>query len=277
MSYNSPKDYGTTTYPVHAVSPPALLKRVEPLLTPDQLKSRHLKGVLELAARFGISYTSDELKDRINLAMNQAEIELGIPVVGYEVQEKHPFDQNLYKSYIHIRTEQGPIIELRDLAIVSSNKQTIFEVPSEWVEAAQFHQRQINVIPLLSSFGGTTFNAPVASGGIAYLSILLNSLGYVPSYWQVKYLIGMCKDAGSVPVVANTLIGAMAAMDILSSIAPNNANTSVSLSQDGIGQSSSTPGPQIFQQRMQELQMQKETLMRQIKRVFGGKFFLTNI
>lgn len=275
--YSQSKSYGTTTYPIHANGTSGLLKRVEPLLTPSKLKSRHLKGILELAKRFGITYTDDELKDRINLSVNQAEIELGIPVFAEQFKEKHPFDLNLYRSFIHVRTEQGPIISLEDFSIVSSDFQSVFTVPIQWVETAQFHQRQVNVIPLLSNFGGTTVNTPVASGGVAYLSILMNQLGFVPSYWQIVYTAGVCRDPGQVPLVVNELIGVIAAMEMLSNIAPNNTNTSVSLSQDGIGQSSSNPGPQIFQMRMSELAEKKRTLLGQLKRVFGAKYFLSNI
>lgn len=257
--YTKSKNYGTTTYPVHANGTSGLLRRVEPLITPSKLKSRHLKGILELAKRFGITYTDEELKDRINLAVNNAEIELGIPVFAEQFREKHPFDLNLYRSFIFMRTEQGPIVSLEDLSIVSSDQQSIFQVPIQWVESAQFHQRQINVIPLLSNFGGTTVNTPVASGGIAYLSILLNQFGFVPSYWQVTYTAGVCKDPGQVPLVVNELVGTIAAMEILSNIAPNNTQNSASLSQDGIGQSSSGPGVQIFQTRLAELAEKKNT------------------
>ena len=275
--YTKTKNYGTTTYPVHANGTSGLLRRVEPLLTPEKLKSRHLKGILELAKRFGISYTDLELKDRINVSVNQAEIELGVPVFAEQFREKHPFDLNLYRSFIYTRTEQGPIISLEDFSIVSADLQTIFSIPIQWVEAAQFHQRQINVIPLLSNFGGTTVNTPVASGGIAYLSILMNQLGFVPSYWQVTYTAGVCSDPGCVPVIVNELIGTIAAMELLSNIAVNNIHTSVSLSQDGIGQSSSNSGPLIFQLRMTELTEKKRILLGQIKRVFAAKYFLSNI
>lgn len=275
--YTKSKNYGTTTYPVHANGTSGLLRRVEPLITPSKLKSRHLKGILELAKRFGITYSDEELKDRINLAVNNAEIELGIPVFAEQFREKHPFDLNLYRSFIFMRTEQGPIVSLEDLSIVSSDQQSIFQVPIQWVESAQFHQRQINVIPLLSNFGGTTVNTPVASGGIAYLSILLNQFGFVPSYWQVTYTAGVCKDPGQVPLVVNELIGTIAAMEILSNIAPNNTQNSASLSQDGIGQSSSGPGVQIFQTRLAELAEKKKTLVGQLKRVFAAKYFLSSI
>lgn len=277
-NYDKTKNYdNTNTYPVHAKGTSGLLKRVEPLLTPALFKSRHLKGILELAKRFGITYTDIELKDRINLAINQAELELGVPIFAEQFQEKHALDWNLYREFIHIRAEQGPIISIEQLAIVSSNQLDLFTIPAEWIEAANFHQRQINVIPILGLYGTNSVgqDAAVAAGGV-FLTVV-RGFQWVPAYWQIKYTAGVCKDPGHVPVSMNSLIGAIAAMDILSSIAPSNAQNSVSLSQDGIGQSSSGPGPQIFQLRMAELEQQKRTLLGQFKRVFSSKYFISNI
>jgi hypothetical protein len=271
------KAYGTDAYPVHANGTSGLLRRVEPLITPAQLKSRYLKGILELARRFGVEYTDAELKDRINLAVNQAEVEVGVPIFAEQFQEKHPFDANLYRAYVYLRTLNPSILSIQQLAIVSSDKQVIFTAPAQWIETANFAYGQVNLLPLLSNFGGSTVNTPVASGGIAYLTILLNQMGFVPAYWQITYVSGMCSEPGQLPIVVNELVGAIAAMDILSNIAPNNMNTSVSLSQDSIGQSSSNPGPQLFQTRLSELTEKKRILLGQIKRVFSAKYFLSNI
>lgn len=271
------KGYGTNSYPVHSNGTSGILRRVEPLLTPAKLRSRHLKGIIEMAERFGIKYTDDELKDKINLAVNSAELELGANIFAEQHKEKHAMDLNLYRQFVHVRAEQGPILTIEKLAIVSANNQNLFIIPPEWIEAANFHQSQINVIPILGLYGATTpgTDAAVASGGV-FLTVI-RSMQWVPAYWEIEYTAGICKDPGQVPIVVNKLIGVMAAIDVLGNVAPNNANTSVSLSQDGIGQSSSNPGPQIFQQRLAELTEEKKTLLGQLKRVFGRKYFLTNI
>ena len=272
--YTKSKTYGTTNYPVHANGTSGLLRRVEPLINPKQLKSRYLKGILEIAARFGITWTDEELKDQINMAVNRVEIDVGVPVFGEQFREKLPFDQNLYMNFMHMRTDTGPISSIERLDIVSSNQQNIFTVPAEWIETAQFHQRQINVIPLLSNFGSDQANTPVASGGIAYLSIILGRLGWIPSYWQVIYTAGMCASPGEVPVVVNEAIGMSAALSILGLVAPNNINNSVALSQDGISQTSSTAGVQFLVTRIQELQTDRQALINKIKKVYSQKYFI---
>jgi hypothetical protein len=271
--YTRTKQYSVTAYPVHANGASGLLKRCEPLLTPAQLKSRHLKGILELAKRFGITWTDEELKDQINVATNQAEVELGASVVAEQCRDKLPFDYNLYKAYIHLRSEQGPIMSIEDLSIVSSNGQGIFRIPPEWIETSNFHQRQINVIPLLAAYGVNSIEGAIGNAGIAFLTVL-GDVNWVPAYWEILYTAGISKTAGEVPVIVNRLIGIMTTMELLSMIAAINVNTSVSLSQDGIGQSSSNPGPMVFQKRMEELTKEKDTVLRQLRRVFSSKIFL---
>jgi len=272
-----PKNRNTLGYPVLAKEASPLLTKVEPLLTPKLLKSRFLKGIFErLPAEF--RYTDEELKDRINMAINDLEIELKAPIMATQFRERHPFDHNLYKSWIHVRTQNGPILSVEDLSIVSSDNQNLFRMPSEWVDMGQAHQRQINVIPLLGATGiGGEVGGVVAPGGIAYLFAIERQLAFLPSYWTIEFTAGFCKDSGQVPVALNNLIGVQTAIDILSPLALANPNNSGSLGQDGISQSTSGPGIQIYATRVADLEKKKATIMGQLKRLLSQKIFLTNI
>lgn len=273
--YNPPKTHGTTIYPVHANGTSGLLKRVEPLITPKLLISRHLKGIFErLPAEF--QYSNEELKDQINLAVNEAETILKMPIFAEEIREKHPFDRRLYDNYIHIKTQQGPIASLSQLAIVSSNGDNLYQIPAEWIETANFHKRQINVIPLLAAFGISSVQASTVSGGIVFLSTIAG-LNWLPAYWEVIYQAGVCSEPGKVPMPVNQLIGTIAAMNILSPLALSNPHNSVSLSQDGIGQSTSGSGVQIFVNRMGELEAKKQELIGSLLRIFSNKYYVNNI
>ena len=272
--YTNSKSTTTNGYPVHANGTSGLLSRVEPLITPAKLRSRFLKGVLEKFPN--IQFTNEELKDRINLAVNDLEVELKTPIFAEQFKDKLPFDRSLYQHFIHLRPETKPLQSIEQLAIVSANGANLFPVPFEWIETSNFHQGLINVIPLLAAYGTNSITGSVASGGIVFLTVMQN-LFFVPAYWEVIYTAGMCKDAGQVPIVVNNLIGIYAAIDILSELAPINSNTSVSLGQDGISQSTSSPGPMIFQTRIQELEIRKKTLLGQLKRIFSNKIFLSNI
>lgn len=275
MDFKYSKNYGTAAYPVHASETSGLIRRSEALLTPEKLRSRFLKGI-PLTFPNGDTFSDEDLKDKILLAINEAELLLNMTVTREAFKEKAPFDKSLYDAFIHIKTEKGPILTIESLAIRSADGQAIFEIPPTWIEPANFSKRLINVIPLLAAFGVNSVQGSVSNAGIAFLTVM-GGLGWVPAYWEVRYTAGMSFKEGQVPVVVNELIGVIAAIDCLSLIAPSNIFTSQSLSQDGISQSSSGPGPRLYELRISELEQKKQQLIVKLKGIFSGKFFVGNI
>jgi hypothetical protein len=272
---NGIKQYGTAIYPVHAAATSGLLKRAEPILTPEQLVSRFLKGI-PLTFMNGDQFTTQELTDRIVLATNQAEALIQRPIITEIFKQKVPFDYSLYRSYIHIRAEHGPITTLEYLAIISADGNNIFQIPPTWIEAANFSKNLINVVPLLAAYGVNTVSGAVGNAGIAFLTVI-DGLNWVPAYWEIGYTAGLSNTEGQVPIIVNELIGCIAAIDILSEIAPNFIYNSQALSQDGISQSSSGPGPKIYQLRIEELEKKRDKLVNKIRGIFSSKYFIDNI
>lgn len=274
-NFTQTKKNGTAIYPVHAAQTSGLMRRCEPFLTPEQLVSRFLKGI-PLRFRNGDSFSSDELKDRIYLAMNEVELLLGTTITRESFQFKAPFDYSLYRAYIHVMTEARPVISIEHLAIVSSDNNTIFEIPPTWIETANFSKGLINVIPLLAAYGVNSVQGAVGNAGIAFLTVI-DGLNWVPAYWQVNYTAGLSTKEGLVPTPVNELIGAVAAIAILSEIAPLNVWNSQSQTQDGISQSSSGPGNRLYQLRIEELEKKKDELTRKLKAIFSTRYFVGNI
>ncbi len=273
--FSRTKNYQTAIYPVHAVQTSGLLRRVEPLLSPEQLKSRFLKGI-PLTFPNGDTFSDDELKDRIYLAMNEAEILMGRTITREKFKHKVPFDYPLYRAYIHITTEHGPIASLESLAIISADFNSIFEIPPTWIETANFSKNLINVVPLLAAYGVNTVSGAVGNAGIAFLTVI-DGLNWVPAYWEVSYTAGLSNREGEVPTIVNELVGCVAAIALLSEIAPANIYNSQTLSQDGISQSSSGLGPRIYELRIAELQAKRDELIRKIKSIFSSRYFVSNI
>lgn len=272
---NQSKQYGTAMYPVHSSGTSGLLRRCEPFLTPEQLVSRFLKGI-NLKFRNGDQFTPDELKDRIHLAMNEAELLLGCTITRESFQQKLPFDYALYRSFVHLDSEHRPIVSLEHLAIVSSDGHNIFEIPTQWIESANFTKGLINVVPLLAAFGGAqSSSGSVVGAGVAFLSIL-SQMGWVPAYWQIQYTSGLSTKEGNVPVPVNELIGCIAAIALLSEIAPLNVWNSQSQTQDGVSQSSSGPGPRLYIVRIEELMAKRDELVRKMKSIFSNRYFVSN-
>lgn len=274
-NFSQTKKFGTAIYPVHAAATSGLMRRCEPFLTPEQLVSRFLKGI-PLRFRNGDTFTVDELKDRIYLAMNEAELLLGTTITRESFKFKAPFDYATYKAYIHIMTEARPVISIEHLAIVSSDDNNIFEIPPTWIETANFSKGLVNVIPLLAAYGVNSVQGAVGNAGIAFLTVI-DGLNWVPAYWQINYTAGLSNKEGQVPTPVNELIGTIAAIAILSEIAPLNIWNSQSQTQDGISQSSSGPGPRLYQLRIEELEKKKEDLVKKLKAIFSTRYFVGNI
>jgi len=269
---NYPKDYGTNAYPVGAINTSDVLRRIEPILTPEKLVSRYLKGI-NLS-----QYNDDELKDIISLAADKAELLIDTTITPVVRKEKHPFDRNLYISFIHIMANFGPILQINKLCIRSSNDKNIFEIPADWIESARFYQKQINIIPLtVVGATGISEGQPTGAAGLAFIAAMNGGINWVPSYWEVEYTTGVSTKEGQVPAIVNDLIGTIAAINILGNLGPQNKNTSVSISHDGISQSSSNPGPNVYQARIAELSAERDMAVKKIKKVFYNKRFVTNI
>jgi len=268
------KTSGTAVYPVHAEQTSGLLTRCEPMLSVAGFKSQFLKGI-PLRLRGGDVITDEDLRRKLTWAMNEAELMIGSTITREAFKHKVPFDYALYKSYIHVMAEKGPIVSLESLAIVSADNNNIFSIPSTWVECTNFSKRLINVIPLLAAYGVNQVGGSVGNAGIAFLTVM-DGLNFVPAYWQINYTAGLSNIEGQVPVPVNELIGTIAAIDILSMIAATFIFNSQSQSQDGISQSSSGPGPNVYVRRIEDLEKKRDTLKKQLRSIFSNRYLVGN-
>lgn len=251
---------------------------LEPLINAEQLKKRHLFGI-PLYSMFKDPVTGerekitpDMMSEFISSAVAQAEQDLQIDIFPVKRAEKHPFDQNLYASFMYFQLNHKPCTSVDKVSVTPSSGRDIYVVPSEWIETAYSGKGQINVVPLSAAYIGGSYVSPDNTGGGAAFMIIMSMSGWVPAFWQVEYTSGF-KD-GMVPRVINEYIGLLAAMDILSQLATTYARVS-SFSQgiDGMSQSMSTPGPQIFAVRIGEIEKKLGAIRGKIKSQFGHKIF----
>lgn len=274
-NFETNKQFYSAGYPVHMTHSSGLVKRCEPVLTPALLISRHLKGI-PLAFPNGDSYSAEDMKDQIVLATNEVELLCRITVNREQFTDKVPFDINLYKSFIYLKTEQNPILAVQDVSIVSSDGYKVFKIPSEWLEPSNFSKGIVNVVPILGAYSVATGGGVGAYGGIPYINVF-SQLTFVPGFWQIVYQTGTSKIEGQYPVVINELIGVIAAINMLSNIMNMFITTSQSQSRDGISQSSSGPGTRMYLPYIELLQKKRDELAGKIKAAFSTKFLVSNI
>lgn len=255
--------------------------RSEPLVTPELIRQRHLFGIPlvsniinPVTKKFDV-VTDDMIKDLISGAVSDLETELGIHIFPSKKRERHPFDYNEFESFGYFRLRQRPCASIEALKIESADGVNFFDVPTEWIETGYLHQGQINILPLSP---GTFGSMSIMTGGPAALVFMqaLQARGNIPAYWTAEYTAGF--PDGMLPRVINDLIGIQTAMNILSMLAATyGRSNSTSLGIDGMSQSISTPGPNLWTARSKDLDDKKKKLVSRIKTIFGLKMFSGNI
>lgn len=273
----SPKDALGSIYPVNAVEGTPI-ERVEPLLTPDLLKSRHLFGIpLVSATKNPITGQYDVLQDHhltdyITGAVSRVEEALSINIFPVRREEKHPWDKHNWDAFGHLKVQHAPIQKLYKLSVTPSNGIDIYIVPLDWVEASYFAYGQINIVPLTIANIGGIYMAPSASQGGAQFLNILGMRGWIPAFWQVEYVSGF--EEGKIPRTVNELVGIFAAIRTLEQLAATNRQQSFSLSIDGMSQSVSTPGVEVYSRRLEQLEREKATITNKLKAMYRKKMFV---
>lgn len=279
------QDYTNSKPPVGSVWPTGTVdtpyQQLEPLLTPAKLRTRHLFGI-PLVSRIKdpitnkpMVMTDDILKDYIDRAINEVEIETSVDIMPRKNREKDAFDRALYESFGYMKTMRRPVWSIERLTVTPSNNVDVYEIPLDWVETAYLPKGQINIIPLTIAITSGAVVPASAAGGAVFLSIFGHK-PWLPAFWQIDYSSGF--PDGVLPQMLNEYIGVVAAINVLSSLAATWAQqTSTSLGIDGLSQSVGTPGPQLYKVRIDELKEQRKMLKGKIKAWAGQKIFSSNV
>jgi len=254
---------------------------LEPILSPEQVVSRFLFGI-PLVSRVkdpithkNAVYTMEMVKDTVIRAVAMVEADTSVTIFPQIIKEQHAFDQNEYLSWGYFRTKKRPVAGIHKMCVMPSTQQDIFIVPQEWICTDGLTEGRIQILPMTSALGSGGFIPSTSAGGAVFLQILGNR-PWIPSFWNIEMTIGF--PDGNLPRIVNELIGTYAAYEILSQLAATYALvTSQSLGIDGLSQSSSGPGPQLYSQRMTELTAKKDQLKHKIKVLFGQVLFSGNV
>jgi hypothetical protein len=256
--------------------------RVEPLITPEQLKDRFLTGIPLYSFMpdpvTGIRYHIDDTKLKEEFlpgAIADVETEMRIKILPMEISKRLPFDLNLYKSMGHMMLPDAPVTEVIELFVSDATLNPIFFIPTTWIEAGGLQRGQVNIIPLQPAFvGGGIVGSADSAGGAAFIA-LMGSRSWIARWWLIQYRAGF--KEGRIPRVVNDLVGCRAAIDILERLQATNRLTSYGLGIDGTSQNISNPGPQVYAKAIEGLETKYKRLSGKVKALFGRRIFCDNV
>ncbi len=273
---NTSKTGGGSVYPISAVDTSGTFNRIEPLITPNILKEDWLFAVPLFDPRTQSRITDETLKRAIIRAMSQLEMELKVNIIPVQRKIKLSYDRNLARYFNHLEVPYKPINTLLNVSLEDSNFNIIYTFPPDIIETRNLWQGQINFGPITQGLqsGILTSNG----NNIAGNGLLLIENSYIqsaPAYWLIDCITGFPEN--QIPTVINELIGITAAIEILSKVQPAFKVNSQSLSHDGLSQSTSGSGPQIFANRINDLKEKKAGMLDQVKHIFYNAIICSNI
>lgn len=275
--YKTSKKALASVYPMDAVDA-ASFQRVEPVITPKQLRSRFLRGLPLVSPLTHEALKDSDIQDDIIQAINLVEFETMISIYPVQLELRLPFKYEDFQSFNFLEVPHKPILSVDRLAIVTASNQEIYQIPPDWIDNANFRHGRINVQAFTPTnlVGGSPYTLPsTGSQGGGFL--LAGGFGsYRPGYWQIKLTRGFQMDQG-IPVIINRIIGLRAAMMIITNLIPQYQLSSYSLGLDGVSQSQSNQAPQLFQDVLNRHQAEYEALTAKLKTMYNHNIFGTSI
>jgi len=292
--YTRTKPNYTGQYPQKVVSlngeGAAGFTRVEEWITPNKLRQQYLFGIPLTSPLTGQTLDDDTLKDIIRRAAANVELTCRIDVTPVQRIDRIDFDRTKYlQGWNQLQLSYGNVKSLEEVSIRANNSispptnpQTagippegsqLYNVPLEWIDMNYAFKGILHFVPLQTTFNSYGVIGPSA-GAAAPLFAIFSQLQWVPSFWFVRYTTGFAENA--IPAPVNDLVGATAAMEVLSLVGPVNRNNSQSISLDGASQAISNPGVQIYVTRYQQLQEKVQFLTDLVKSRFTKSIFMTN-
>jgi hypothetical protein len=278
--YTDSKDGLGRIYPENTIE--TSWEDLEPLITPEKLIRVHLFGiplvsnVINPLTRKPDVMTKDHIKEQILEAVSLCESDSKLAIFPRQHDEKQPFDRVQYQRFGYFQLRERPITSIQSLTVNTASGNDVYVVPLDWIDVGYLHQGQINILPLtISVRNGGVVPILAGPGGSAFLSIFGNN-AWIAGFWKVRYTTGF--EEGKLPKIVNQYIGVMAAIEILSLLgATHSKTTSTSLNLDGMGQSVSGPGPNIYASRIEGLVTKRERIKSRLQHALGMGIMIDNV
>ena len=215
------------------------INRVEPLITPDQLRKTFLFGINIRNRETGEELTDEAIQEFINMAVSLLEHDLDISIIQQTVEEYKDFSHNAYFDWGYLMSNNVPIIQIDSLEFIYMRDETntdniVLQIPASWLRIDS-HSGVIRMIPN-ARFPG---NLQIGRSGLFFPEVLRAPM--VPHLWKLTYTFGF--EDGKIPVLVNKVVGMIAAMMVFfvgGSLVLGAGIASSSIGLDGLSESIST-------------------------------------
>ena len=243
-------------------------KRFTTIPTPKDVKDHHLFGVPLISPLTKQTLSDSTIQDFIYKAISEIEHEVKIYISPVTIKrERINYSWNdFYYSFGWLQVNCRPILEVQKLEVSipsAFNSENFVEWPTAWLKL----YREFGTIQLVPLTGSGSILVTQVSTGVSFPIRLFNADNF-PQFWGVTYRAGFETD--QIPYIIAELIEVISSIRILSLLSPILfPYNSYGLGMDGLSQSVSTPGPQWFAARIQQLTDEKDKLVESIRSFYN--------
>jgi hypothetical protein len=276
-------------------------QRVEPLINAKRVREEFLFGIPLQSIITGEVMSDSVINRIINKSIDLLETTVRVPLFPVQRSIKIDFDRVKYlQGFNQIDLGYGGCISVDEVSIRAADSTAIpsgqglfpnpptggepyngtlfYNLPLEWIDMGNAAKGILHLVPLQASIGSTMLGSGPITGAYAPLfAVFTSQYGWIPSFWFVRAQFGISQNGQSVPAFVNEIIGNMVAAEILSMMGPMFFNNSKSIGVDGISQSQSHAGINVFQMRLRELEAKIKNSTDLLRKRFGKGMFMSHV
>lgn len=250
------------------------VERYSPLPTVCDIKDHKLFGIPLKSALTGQELKDSTIEYYIKTAISDIEHMLDMYITPVKFRETHDYERERFTwSYNYMKLDHPNVLNISKVELSFSNNAVTPGFVSFPLEHVYVRPQEgvFQLVPafgtslsgfLLSAFSGTQFHALRAVG-----------MNNFPGGVRVEYTAGFALD--KVPASICELIETIAALKVLSALGPILfPNNSISISVDGVSQSTGNFGPKYLNDRIDQLKEERERQQDIVKGYYQRRFLI---
>lgn len=189
----------------------SLIRKVEPLISVDQLRALYLFGV-RIQDNDGNNMPDSTYQAYIDNAVSWLEHHLDVSIIPETIIEPRDYRANEYWDWGYFQLDNIPVANISKLEVVYlqdglNQPDTVLDIPLSWIRLDE-HSGIVRLIP------NTKFPASLQVDQFGlFFPELFRRHNMVPNLWRFTYQYGF--EDGKIPKAINMAIGLLAAIQAL--------------------------------------------------------------
>jgi len=256
-------------FPPRAVDEEPGFSRLEPLVTPKELRETYLFGLPLRSVMTRQEMQDPAIQKFITRAVSRVEHEARIQVSPVKFADRHDYDLFDYQKWNFLQLNHWPILQVESFRGEYPFTSEFIEFPTDWIVT----QNETGIIQLVPKNG--TFSQFLITRDASLLPLILGGRMHWPQLWVVTYVAGFELD--KIPAIINELVGTYATIEVLRTLNRVLFLGSHSIGIDGVSQSTTLPSPGWLAGDIKDLEEKAKELVDKVRRYYNHNIILSSI